>query len=107
MRNSIKKRRFKPVSALKSDTSFLYNFSSIAIYAEVLIGAVLGVALCFGFVFSFFLLGGSIFVSLGIFFSILIIAVFFVFLFKYVFIATALKVKEIEILERIARQTRR
>lgn len=100
MKNSIRNRKYKPQSELKT-TSFLYNFSSMGIIVEILIGAVLGIAICCGFIFSFIILRGNLFISLGIFLIILILALFLVFLFKYAFMIVMLKVKEIEILEKI------
>lgn len=105
MKNSIRKRYFKPKSSIKSDSVLLYNISFITTLTEILIGAILGIALCLGFIFSFFILKGSILVSVVLFCVIIIIAVFLVFLFKYVFLSVILKTKEIEILEKIYLKT--
>ena len=87
----------------KPDKSSLwYNLSSMAIIIEVLVGAILGIALCFGFFFAFFMLRGSLLISLGIFLIILIIAAFAVLVLKYMFILVTLKLREIELLEKIA-----
>lgn len=120
MKNRIKKRRFDaldlPIDScgsanlnganLKSPdkSSIWYNLSSIAIIIEVLVGAILGIALCFGFFFAFFMLRGSLLVSLGIFLIILIIATFAVLVLKYMFVLVTLKLREIELLEKIARK---
>lgn len=101
MKNSIRKKRYTPKSALNSNKVFLYNFPFIGFVAEILIGAVLGVALSCGFIISFIFIKGNIFISIGVFFVILILAIFFVFLFKYVFLSVLLKTKEIDILERM------
>lgn len=103
MKNRIKKTRYKPKS-ITNQNNFLYNFSSIGIFIEILIGAILGIAICFGFVFSFFVLRGNLFISTGIFLIIMILAVFFVMIFKYMFILITLKIKEIDILDRIAKK---
>ncbi|RAX52687.1 hypothetical protein CCY99_06860 [Helicobacter sp. 16-1353] len=101
MRNSIRKRRYKPKSVLNSNKVFLYNFAFISVIVEILIGAVLGIALCCGFVISFIVFKGNLLLSVGIFCVILIIAVFLVLLFRYIFLSVLLKTKEIEILEKI------
>lgn len=88
--------------ALKNG-ALLYNLKSISIIIEVLVGAILGIALCFGFFFAFFILRGSLVLSLGIFFIILIIAAFFVLMLKYLFVFTALKMREVGLLEKIAK----
>ena len=123
MKNRIKKRRFDSFDSRlfgassanlansnganlkKPDKSNLwYNLSSVAIIIEVLVGAILGIALCFGFFFAFFMIRGSLLVSLGIFLIILIIATFAVLVLKYLFILVTLKLHEIELLEKIARK---
>ena len=120
MKNRIKKRRLdsqdlpidsrgsanlKGANLKKPDKSSLwYNLSSVAIIIEVLVGAILGIALCFGFFFAFFMIRGSLLVSLGIFLIILIIATFAVLVLKYMFILVTLKLREIELLEKIARK---
>ena len=110
MKNRIKKRRENvdsPIGANlpKTDKSnFWYNLSSVAVIIEVLVGAILGIALCFGFFFAFFVVRGSVLISFGIFLIILIFAAFFVLVLKYMFILVMLKIREIGILERIARR---
>ena len=123
MKNRIKKRRLDSLDSRlfgassanlanpnganlkKPDKSNLwYNLSSVAIIIEVLVGAILGIALCFGFFFAFFMIRGSLLVSLGIFLIILIIAAFAVLVLKYLFILVTLKLREIELLEKIARR---
>lgn len=84
--------------------SVLYNLKAIAIIIEVLIGAILGVALCFGFFFSFFILRGNLIVSFGVFFIILIFAAFGVLMLKYLFLLVSLKLREIELLEQILKK---
>lgn len=98
MKNSIRKRRYKRKTDEVTDSVLLHNLSSIGIFVEILIGAVLGVSICFGFVLSFLVIKGSILFSTALFMLILIFAVFFVLLFKYVFLSVMLKVKEIELL---------
>ena len=120
MKSRIKKRRLDSLdsplfgtnsanlanSAIKKPdkSSLWYNLSSVAIIIEVLVGAILGIALCFGFFFAFFMIRGSLLVSLGIFLIILIIATFAVLVLKYLFILVTLKLREIELLEKIARR---
>ena len=120
LKNRIKKRRFDaldlPIDSCGSanlnganqkspdKSSIWYNLSSIAIIIEVLVGAILGIALCFGFFFAFFMLRGSLLVSLGIFLIILIIATFAVLVLKYIFVLVTLKLREIELLEKITRK---
>lgn len=101
MKNSIRKRYYKPKSFTKSDNALLYNISFITTLSEILVGAILGIALCLGFIFSFFILKGSILVSTALFCVIMVLAIFLVFLFKYVLLSVILKSKEIEILEKI------
>lgn len=109
MKNRIKKRRENvdlPIGAnlLKTDkNNFWYNLSSVSVIIEVLVGAILGIALCFGFFFAFFVVRGSVLVSFGIFLIILIFATFFVLVLKYMFILVMLKVREIGLLEKLAR----
>lgn len=91
--------------ALKNG-ALLYNLKSISIIIEVLVGAILGIALCFGFFFTFFILRESLVLSLGIFFIILIIATFFVLMLKYLFVFTTLKMREIGLLEKIIKKRR-
>ena len=125
MKNRIKKRRLDSfdspfcstsganqngVNLIKSNlpkidkSIFLYNLKSIAVIIEVLVGAILGIALCFGFFFAFFVVRGSLIFSLGAFLLILIIAAFFVLVLKYMFVLIFLKLREIELLEKIARK---
>ena len=101
MKNSIRKRRYKPKSSSKLDSIFLHNITFVTTLAEILIGAVLGIALCFGFVLSFFVIKGSILVSTLLFCVIMILALFLVFLFKYIYLSAMLKMREIEILDKI------
>ena len=105
MKNSIRKRYYKPKSSIKSDSVLLYNISFIATLLEILIGAILGIALCFGFIFSFFMLKGSLLVSIALFCVIMILAIFLVLLFKYIFLSIVLRIKEIEVLEKIYLKT--
>lgn len=112
MKNLIRKRRKTQDSANLSSVikskddkfGFLYNLTSVAIIIEVLVGAILGITLCFGFFFAFFVLRGSLVVSFGIFLIILIIATFFVLALKYMFVLILLKLREIGLLEKIARK---
>lgn len=110
MKNRIKKRRENvdlPICANLPKTdknNFWYNLSSVAIIIEVLVGAILGIALCFGFFFAFFVVRVSFIVSFGIFLIILIFATFFVLVLKYMFILVMLKIREVGLLERIARR---
>ncbi|RDU63966.1 hypothetical protein [Helicobacter sp. MIT 14-3879] len=90
----------KEANDLQKD-SFLYNSAFISIFIEILVGAVLGVSICFGFIFSFFILRGSLIISLGIFFIILIFAIFLVLFLKYMYFLVSLKVKEVKLLEDI------
>lgn len=112
MKNLIRKRHLPRTSdCSKGDcgedkSSFLYNTQSVSVIVEVLIGAILGVALCFGFFFAFFILRGSLIVSLGIFFIILICALFAVLILKYLFLLATLKMREIKLLEQIAKNCR-
>lgn len=106
MKNLIRKRRD---SALKhncdsKNASFLYNVQSVSIIVEVLIGAILGVALCFGFFFAFFVLRGNLIISLGVFFIILILALFAILILKYMLVLVTLKIKEMKLLENIKKQ---
>ncbi|MGX3011893.1 hypothetical protein ACWIUD_10125 [Helicobacter sp. 23-1044] len=121
MKNRIKKRRDSAKNAesngdfaldsagestadsaiLLKNEAFLYNLKSIGIIIEMLIGAILGIALCFGFFFAFFVVRGSLLVSLGIFFIILIIAAFAILVLKCMFVLVGLKLREIRILEKI------
>ncbi|MGX2982095.1 hypothetical protein [Helicobacter sp. 23-1045] len=110
MKNRIKKRRDSAKNAESSanlanlslkNEAFLYNLKSIGIIIEMLIGAILGIALCFGFFFAFFVVRGSLLVSLGIFFIILIIAAFAILVLKCMFVLVGLKLREIRILEKI------
>lgn len=108
MKNRIKKQRSIVHKADNNTTkialqksAFLYNFTSMGVFIEILIGALLGIALCFGFVLSFFILKGSLILSLGIFFIILIFAIFLVLVLKYVYFVASLKAREIELLESI------
>lgn len=82
--------------------SFFYNFNQMGILIEILIGAILGLSICFGFVFCFFIFGGNIFISFGFFLVIIIVAIFLVLLLKYMFLLVMLKIKEIKLLEKIA-----
>lgn len=108
MKNLIRKRHsLSRTNCHKSDcnedkSSFLYNTQSVSVIVEVLIGAILGVALCFGFFFAFFILRGSLIVSLGIFFIILICALFAVLILKYMLVLVTLKIKEMALLKAIA-----
>lgn len=105
MKNRIKKRRENADSLnLPDKNNFWYNLSSVAIIIEVLVGAILGIALCFGFFFAFFVLRVSPIVSFGIFLIILIFAAFFVLVLKYMFILVILKIRELGLLERITRR---
>lgn len=111
MKNRIKKRRENLNSPILSEklpktnqSSFWYNLASVAIIIEVLVGAILGIALCFGFFFAFFVVRVNLLVSFGIFLIILIFAAFFVLILKYMFILVILKIREIGFLERIARR---
>lgn len=126
MKNRIKKRRDSafldsaksPKSAESSEfladsadsafknSALLYNIKSISIIIEILVGAILGIALCLGFFFAFFVVRGSLIFSLGIFFIILIIAAFFVLILKYLFIAVTLKMREIGLLEQVLKGRR-
>ena len=111
MKSRIRKRRDYACRAQEGAESsgedssgFLYNLKSVSVIVEVLVGAVLGIALCFGFFFAFFVMRGSLIVSLGIFFIILIFAVLFVLALKYMLILVAMKMREIGLLEQILRR---
>lgn len=107
MKNRIKKQKRytnnldSPTAKNLQKSALLYNFASMGIFIEILIGALLGIALCFGFVLSFFIIKGSLIISLGIFFIILIFAIFLVLVLKYVYFVALLKAREIELLESI------
>lgn len=109
MKNRIRKRIYKPQTSFKKDNLFLSNFTIISKLTEILIGAVVGMGLGYGFIFSFFslpsfLLHTNIFISCGVFISILIFTLLFVLLFKYIFFSIILKVKEVEMIEKILHQ---
>lgn len=101
MKNSIRKRHYKHKHSLNLDNIFLHDIAFVNILLEILVGAVFGVSLCFGFVLSFFVIKGSLLVSVLLFFVIIIFALFLVFLFKCIHLSVMLKVKEIEILDKI------
>lgn len=106
MKNSIRKRRYQPKSKIdSSNNTFLYNFAFMSVLTEILIGAVLGASICCGFIFSYIIMKGNIFVSTVIFFIIILFALFLVLLFKYIFIMVLLKIKEIDILEKLLRKS--
>ncbi len=101
MRNSIRKRKYQCKSTNKKNDLLLYNISSIGIIVEVLIGAILGIALCYGFMIFFIVFRWNPLLSVGIFFTIIIVAIFLVLLFKYIFTSVMIKKREVEILEKI------
>lgn len=106
MKNNIDKTDIEKVAGISNNralqkSSFLYNFTSMGIFIEILVGALLGISLCFGFVFSFIMLRGNLVISVGIFIIILIFAIFLVLVLKYVYFIASLKAREIELLESI------
>lgn len=116
MKNSIRKQRYHSINKIDINnnkiadinknkdlqkSAFLYNFASMGIFIEILVGALLGISLCFGFVFSFIILRGNLVISIGIFIIILIFAIFLVLVLKYVYFIASLKTREIELLETI------
>lgn len=106
MKNNIDKTDVEKVADISNNralqkSSFLYNFTSMGILIEILVGALLGISLCFGFVFSFIMLRGNLVISVGIFIIILIFAIFLVLVLKYVYFIASLKAREIELLESI------
>lgn len=106
MKNNIDKTDIEKVADISNNralqkSSFLYNFTSMGIFIEILVGALLGISLCFGFVFSFIMLRGNLVISVGIFIIILIFAIFLVLVLKYVYFIASLKAREIELLESI------
>lgn len=69
--------------------------------SEILVGAVLGIAISGGFFLSFIALSGSLIFSLVLFCVILVVALFFAFLCKCIFFSVLLHRREVELLEGI------
>lgn len=104
IRHSSNKNRFEWIGV---DSKLeQYNFSFISILSEILIGSVVGIAICLGLIFSFFIVRGSLFLSVFYFVIILVITAFFVLLLKYVFLSVCLKKNEVELLKKFLNKKR-
>lgn len=99
MKNNFRRTKVEHSDLFENEV--IYNSSILTIISDLLIGMIVGVGICFGFIFAFFMLGGSLLFSLFVFIFILLLSASLALILKFIVLVIILKKKEIELLHRI------